>query len=100
MGNRRRTIDSDRLEIFFQSVNTHCKAAGVKLIPKFHLARHLGELSRRAGNPATFSEYADETKNNLIVNMARASVFGRASFSGRLLARDQLLAKLSSQIDV
>ena len=100
MRGRRRTIDSDRLEMLLESVNNHCKAAGVKLIPKFHLARHLGELSRRAGNPAAFSEYLDETKNSLIVNMARASVFGRASFSGRLLARDQLLAKMSAQIDI
>ena len=98
MGARRRSIDSDRLEELLDTVTTKCKEAGVKMLPKFHLARHLGQLSRRAGNPAAFSEYLDESKNSLVVHMAQASSLGAPDFSGRLLARDVLYTKTVSQL--
>ena len=95
-----RSINSDKLEDLLAEVHVNCKAAGVRLLPKHHLARHLGELSRRAGNPANFSEYADESKNREIVKMAQGSAHGREDFSGRLLSRDRLLQRIYMDLDV
>jgi hypothetical protein len=94
-----RSIDSDKLEDLLEKVSCHCKGAGVGLLPKHHLARHFGELSRRAGNPAKFSEYADESKNREIVKMAQGSAHGREDFSGRLLSRDRLLQGIYRELD-
>ena len=71
------------------AVRIYSKKAKVPLIPKFHIAQHLGHKARLVGNPKYVSEYLDESHNRLVVKLAQAA--SRADFSSRLLARERLL---------
>ena len=98
MKHSERAIDADQLERLFETVSSKCKEAGVPMLPKHHLSRHFGHLSRRAGNPRFFSEYLDESKNRSVVGMAVASS-NQSDFSSRLLAREILHTKFAAQLD-
>ena len=84
-------IQADDLESLLDVVFTNCKAAGVPLIPKFHLMRHLGDLTRSAGNPACFSEYFDEDHNRVMVRLAQAA--STPKFEAAILVREQLYSR-------
>lgn len=87
-----RQIDSNllgrRLEACFQ----HAKLANVRPLPKFHLMRHLWQLSARAGNPECFSCYMDEDHHRGIVATAQKSF--SADFSARILSKERCLLRL------
>lgn len=90
-------IDSNLLGDLLDECLRQSKAAGVKLLHKFHLMRHLRALSFRAGNPAGFSAYADETKNSETIKLAiTARTF---DFSSRVLIKDYLQFHLSKHVD-
>lgn len=92
-----RRIDADELERLFEKCNKYCKRGGIHVTPKFHFSRHLGDVARRAGNPAMHSAFSDESQNRLLVKMAQACQVGE--FAARLLSREQLQkTKLSRQL--
>lgn len=82
------TFDFIRLGVLLEQCLASSKLAGVKLIHKFHLMRHFRSVSMRADNPARYSAYADETKNNETITIAlKAST---PDFARRILVRDYL----------
>ena len=81
-----------RIGLCFDKVTRHSKLAGVSLIPKFHLVRHFDEICARAGGPAGFSEYADDTHNRAIVSSVAAC--HTSDFAARVLAREILQLRM------
>ena len=90
-----RVLDANKLEDLLESVFESCKLAGVPLIPKFHLMRHLGSLARNAGNPECFSEHFDQDHNRFMVRLAQSA--STPNFSAAILVREQLYRRLLHQ---
>jgi hypothetical protein len=90
-----RNIDSDQLRRHFDKVFECSQAAGVKLLPKFHLMRHFPDVALRAGNPRNYSAYEDESQNRVIVSMCQACFTG--DIEQRVLAREALRRALRSR---
>lgn len=64
-----------RLGALLEIVHHSSVKASVPLLPKFHMSRHLAQLSMRAGSPESYSCYRDESHNRNIVTMAKANPF-------------------------
>jgi hypothetical protein len=92
MKSNNRNINSDRLTAHLDSFYTNSALAGVHLIPKFHMCRHMGTVAKRAGNPSFFCESADESHNQIVVAIAQASA--TQFFDKVILAREQLATNL------
>lgn len=88
MKTSKRKIDSAMLGRYFARVAKYSIAAGVRCTPKFHQMQHYEALTARAGNPALFSAYADESHNRFVVAAAQACF--TKEFSGRILSREIL----------
>ena len=84
-------FDSALLTKLLNSVRRWSLKAEVRLIPKFHLAQHMGHLSQRAGNPKCYSEYLDESHNRKVVKSAVAC--SKREFAARVLAKEALLCR-------
>jgi hypothetical protein len=82
------TVDGDKLGDMLDECMSCSRDAGVRLLHKFHLMRHMRSLSKRAGNPSRFSAYPDETKNSETIKIALKS--STADFASRVLCRDHL----------
>lgn len=87
-----RDIDCDRLGTLLRRVAKGARKGKVKLIPKFHMLRHLETHARRAGNPRFYSTNLDESKNAAVVQLAQAC--HTADFSENVLAREALQVRL------
>ena len=83
-----RKIDYDGLGDLLDKCLEHSRLAGVRLINKFHLMRHLRSLGKVAGNPAKYSAYIDESKNADTVKLAQKAKTW--DFNARILAKDFL----------
>ena len=88
MRENQRDIDSDKLEQLLEDVRWSSLRAKVPLIPKFHLMRHFGSISRHAGNPEGFAEHKDEDYNRVMVRLAQAAC--TPEFGAAILARARL----------
>ena len=88
----KRHIDGRKLAVIFDTVVLESQKGGVHQLPKFHMCRHFGDLTDKAGNPRHFSEAADESKNREIVKVAAASF--TPFFDEAILSREQLMVKL------
>ena len=83
-----RETEHDRLGDLLDECSRQSQLAGVRLINKFHLMRHLRSVARVAGNPARFSAYIDESKNADTVKLAQKAK--TPDFNSRILAKDFL----------
>lgn len=88
-----RAIDAACLGKLLVRVARNAIRGGVHVIPKFHLAQHLGQLAARAGNPARFSAYLDESHNKSVVQVAQACS-APLYIAIRVLSREMLLDSL------
>ncbi len=88
MQSSHRCIDADQLGKCFDQVSRSARRARVPVLPKFHLARHLGQVAAKAGNPRLHSAYADESHNFGVVRAAQAA--RTANFTARILSREIL----------
>ncbi len=91
-------IASGKLEKHLNNFVRHSKAAGVPLLPKFHLALHLPTLSQRAGNPRVFSEYLDESHNSFMVAAAQSAKTWL--MMARILAKEQLMVNSQRTLEL
>jgi hypothetical protein len=81
-------IDSAKLGRLINQCVDSSVAAGIHILPKFHLSRHLGQHAERAGNPRNYTCYADENHNKSIVRLALAT--SHSDFGRGILAREML----------
>ena len=86
-----RYIDHVRLGHLLEKCAIYSRRAGVYLLPKFHLMRHMHEVARRAGNPKEFSAYGDESHNHFIVKACQSCHSG--DFTARVLAKEAMRSK-------
>jgi hypothetical protein len=89
-----RAIDHTRLGVLLERAIRSARKAGVRSLPKFHLARHFSEVAKRHGNPKCFSCYPDESHNHSVVLVAQACRTN--SFGARILSRERLKLILGS----
>ena len=68
------------------------RAAGVNMVPKYHLLPHLGTRVRFSGNPRLHSCYEDESFYLDMVRIAQSTSI--KEFSGRLLAKLELSLRM------
>ena len=86
---RRTDIEPEALRKLLLQVAVQSKKAGVHLIPKYHIMQHFHEVASRAGSPAFFSAYRDESHNRGIVQLAQ-SCYNVDLLAQRVLTKEML----------
>ena len=89
-----RVVSADGYKALLDCCHTHvqlCPRAGIHLLPKHHLFKHMTRRIARNGNPRYYSTYFDEGLNKVLVGIASSCY--RHTFERRLFAKFRWVQK-------